>query len=95
VKPVVLVGHRPSLRLTVRLSGATTLVVILRDSKGRKLASWTKHTIRGAHGLILVLPPKARHAGKDRLQLTWPSGHSKTFAVAVKKTAGSVEPRHT
>src|SRR5439155_14344736 len=49
VHAVVLGGHRPSLSLTVRVSRATTLVVTLRDSRGRNLATWNKQLIFRTH----------------------------------------------
>jgi hypothetical protein len=85
VHAVVLSGRRPSLSLTVRVSRATTLVVTLRDSRGRKLATWNKRLIRGTQRLSFVLPPKAQHAGEEQLRLTWPGGHSKTFALTVPR----------
>jgi hypothetical protein len=85
VQAVVLGGHRPSLSLTVRVSRATTLVVTLRDARGRQLATWNKRLKSGTHRLSFVLPPKARHAGREQLRLTWPGGHSKTFALTVIK----------
>jgi hypothetical protein len=82
LRPVVLGRGRPILSLTLHLSKATRVVLTLRDSRGRKLATWNEHPIRGTHRLSFVLPPRARHAGRDRLRLTWP-GHSKTFALTV------------
>jgi hypothetical protein len=94
VHAVVLGGRRPSLSLTVRVSRATTLVVTLRDSRGRKLATWNKRLIRGTHRLSLALPPKARRAGEEQLRLTWPGGHSKTFALTVTEPPPEpVKPR--
>jgi hypothetical protein len=84
VHPVVLGGRRPSLAFSVRVSRATTLVVTLRDSHGRVLATWRRRAPRGTRRLSLVLPAKARHAGIDVLRLSWPGGRSKTLAVAVR-----------
>jgi hypothetical protein len=64
----------------------TILLATLRGARGRKLATWHKRLIRGTHRLSLVLPPNALHAGKDRLQLTWPGGRSKTFALTVSES---------
>jgi hypothetical protein len=85
-QPIVLGGHHPSLSITVHVSRTTILLATLRGAKGRKLATWRKRLIRGTHRLSLVLPPNALHAGKDGLLLTWPGGHSKTFALTVSES---------
>jgi hypothetical protein len=85
VRAVVLGGRRPTLALSVHVSRAANLVVTLGDSRGRPLATWKTRVKSGTHRLSFVLPPKARHAGRDQLRLTWPGGHSKTIALTVRK----------
>lgn len=78
-------GQHPILSLTVRVSTATTLVVTLRDSTGRRLAAWSKRVKSGTHRLSLALPPETWHTGRKQLRLTWPGGHSKTFALTASE----------
>ena len=85
-QPVVLGGHHPSLSINVHVSRTTILFATLRDANGHKVATWHKRLFRGTQRVSLVLPPKALHAGKRRLQLTWPGGHSKTFAITVSES---------
>ena len=56
-------------------------------------AAWNKRLIRGTHRLSFVLPPKARHAGREQLRLTWPGGQSKTFALTVTEPRRSPSSR--
>jgi hypothetical protein len=58
------VAH-PSLALSVKASGAATFTIELVNSKGKKLAGWTKHVRAGTTSYSLRLPPGARHAGHD------------------------------
>ena len=58
------VAH-PSLGLAVKASGAATFTIELVNSKGKKLAGWTKHVRAGTTSYSLRLPPGARHAGHD------------------------------
>jgi hypothetical protein len=80
--PAVAGGHHPRLTLTLHLSRPTKIVLTLRDSRRRTLAVWTRHLTRGPDRLSFLLPPRARHPGRDRLQVAWP-GHSRTFVVTV------------
>jgi hypothetical protein len=81
--PIVRGEHRPRLSLTVRVSRATTLGLTLRDSNGRSLATWHRRLTRGTHPLSFLLPRGVPRAGRARLQLTWPGGHSTTVAVTI------------
>jgi hypothetical protein len=70
LQPVLLNTKTPFLHVEVKLSKGTRLVLILVDSQGDKLASWTQKETGGLHELKLLVPPKARHKGKDVLRVT-------------------------
>jgi len=80
---VILGGRSPALTLIVHPSKATTLSLTLRNAKGETLATWHRRVKAGAHRLSFVLPPKARHAGKDTLRLSSTEGRTKTVAVTM------------
>ena len=79
------VAH-PSLALAVKASGAATFTIELVNSKGKKLAGWTKHVRAGTAGYSLRLPPGARHAGHD-LVVIKETGNPTRVTRAVALTA--------
>jgi hypothetical protein len=81
-KPVHLARKHPSLVVTVKASTATTLVLRLLDAKGKKVAEWTHRSRSGKTSVTLLLPPKARHRGRDTLRIT-STGSTKATVVAV------------
>jgi hypothetical protein len=84
VRPMaVVLTKRPVLRVTVRLSRAATLKLVLLGPKGATLASWTKRGAAGADRLALVLPPRAKRAGADRLRVSV-AGLVRTVPVALR-----------
>jgi hypothetical protein len=86
-KPVVLAGRPPRISLSLRVAGqATTLLVRLRNARGRTLATWHVRVRPGANHLMLRLPPKASRPGRDRLALAWPGGAVKAMPVTVRRT---------
>ena len=84
IHPGQLAGRRPVLAFTVRASRTTTLVVTLKDLRGRTLATWRRTLKRGAQRLTLVLPSKARHAGVRRLRLSWPGARPRVLPVRLR-----------
>jgi hypothetical protein len=83
VKQVRLGAATPRLALTVAAPDRTTIVLALFDGKGRKLAGWVKRAEAGTHRIILVLPPKARKPGRDRLRVRATGGVAKTLPVRI------------
>ena len=79
------VAH-PSLGLAVKASGAATFTIELVNSKGKKLAGWTKHVRAGTTPYSLRLPPGARHAGHD-LVVIKETGNPTRVTRAVDLTA--------
>jgi hypothetical protein len=79
---VHLARKHPSLVVTVKASKATTLVLRLLDAKGKKVAEWTHRSGSGKTSVTLLLPPKARHRGRDTLRIT-STGSTKATVVAV------------
>jgi hypothetical protein len=70
LKPVLLHMKRPSLRVTVKATKATSLTIVLVDSTGKIVARWSKRKGTGTSTFVLLLPAKARHKGHDSLKLT-------------------------
>jgi hypothetical protein len=86
-KPVVVGGPHPRISLSLRVAGkATTMLVRLRDARGRTLATWHARLKPGTNHLLLRLPPKALRTGRDRLLLAWPGGVGKALLVTVRGT---------
>jgi hypothetical protein len=79
----IVIGKRREVVLTVRLSGATTVVFALRMPGGRTLETVGRALRRGAHGVRLAVPAKARHARRLILRLAW-TGHTKSLTVALR-----------
>src|SRR5262249_34570221 len=89
-KPVVVVGRQPRITLSLRVAGkATTMLVRLRDARGRTLATWHARVRPGTNHLVFRLPPKALRPGRDRLVLAWPGGAGKALRVTVRRTPSS------
>jgi chitodextrinase len=86
VKPVRLGPPKPKLVLSIGAPSRTTLVLTLFDGRGRKLAEWVKRAEAGTHRLALVLPPKARKAGRDRLRITATGGRTRTLPISVRSS---------
>jgi hypothetical protein len=85
-KPAFLGGRQPRISLSLHVAGkATTVRVMLRDARGRLLATWHARVRPGAHHLTLRLPPKARRPGRDRLALAWPGGTVRVLPVTVPR----------
>jgi hypothetical protein len=85
-KPVVVGGRQPRISLSLRVAGkATTMLVVLRDARGRTLATWHARVKPGTNHLVFRLPPKARRPGRDRLALAWPGGAVKTLRLTVRR----------
>jgi len=83
LKPVRLAQRPPILRFTAQLSKATTLDLLLLDSKGRTLARWRLRATNGTNHASLVLPTAARHPGRDRLRVTQAGTASQTALAVV------------
>ena len=81
VKPVRLDASKPRLALTVAVPSRTTIVLALLDRRGHKLAGWVKREEAGTHRLALVLPPKARKPGRDRLRIRATGGVTRTLPI--------------
>jgi hypothetical protein len=62
------------------------LTLTLRDSNGRKVAEWVEHAKKGSTRFVLVLPPKARHVGQDKLILA-ATGASRSNTLRLSLTA--------
>ena len=69
-KAVLLRAKHPAITLVMTASAATTLTLKLYDSKGHKLAGWTKKAHAGPNTFALVLPTKARHKGRETLRVS-------------------------
>ena len=82
LKTVHLKAKHPTITFTVTLSKATLLHLTLTTAKVKKLAGWTKHESAGKHTIALLLPVKARHAGRDKLRIT-ETGNPTARTVAV------------
>jgi Subtilase family/Fibronectin type III domain len=86
LKTIRLQLKRPALAFTLKLSKPTRLTITLRARNGNHLASWHKHAKQGSHPFKLLLPPKAKHAGHDTLQILEPGlKNPKTFTVTLTK----------
>ncbi len=66
---VDLAAKRPTLAFTVKVSKKGRFVFSLRTSKGKTVASWSLELKPGTHKLALLVPLKARHAGRDTLRI--------------------------
>jgi len=84
---LVLLGSRGTVRLepctTTNSPDRATIVLALFDGKGRKLAGWVERAEAGTHRIALVLPPKARMPGRDRLRVRATGGVAKTLPVRI------------
>jgi hypothetical protein len=86
LKKIHLKSKHPSITFAVTVSKATELRLTLLDKHGKKLAGWAKREGAGRHTLTLLLPARARHAGKDRLRITETGNPvTKTLTVAVAR----------
>jgi hypothetical protein len=85
-KSVKLHRTHPSLVVTLTASKTTEVTLKLLDSKGNKLASWTKHARAGKNTLTLLLSPIARAARHDKLEIG-DTGSSlvKAFTIALTR----------
>ena len=85
-------GH-PALRLTVHVSKAATLVLTLRDARGRTVAVWRRRLVAGTRRLSLLLPANARRPGKHRLRLAWSDGSAvRTLPLVFKESQLRASP---
>jgi hypothetical protein len=67
-----------------RLGGpGAVLRLVLNDAKGVTLARWHVHARAGRHTLSLLLPPKARHKGHDRLRVSAAGAKAVTVSLTV------------
>ncbi|HEY2219597.1 MAG TPA: hypothetical protein VGH35_09660 [Gaiellaceae bacterium] len=82
LKTVRLGAPKPKLSVTIAAPSRTTLVLVLLDSRGSRLAGWVKRAEAGTHRLTLLLPASARKPAHDRLRIT-AGGVTKTLPVAV------------
>jgi hypothetical protein len=80
---VKLGGKSPTLTVTVVLARKATLKLVLVNTKGRTAASWSRSAKAGEPKLKLVLPKKARKAGRYTLRVTV-SGHTTTVPVTLR-----------
>ncbi len=69
LKAILLHLKHPSLTFKVNASGGTALMIELLGKNGKLLASWRKTAGKGTTLFKLLLPPRARRAGKDKLEL--------------------------
>ena len=69
--------------MTVRLNGTARVTLALRVSGGRTLLTVRRTLPRGAHGVSLVVPGKARHLRRLTFRLMW-AGHVKNFTVKLE-----------
>ena len=85
LKPIRLASAPPTLRFGAELSKATTLELHLLDPGGATVGRWTIRTWMGANAVSLVLPPAARHPGRDALRITQaPTGKQTRVSVLVE-----------
>jgi hypothetical protein len=74
----------PKLHVTLKASDACSAVLTLLGPKGKTVASWKLHLLRGTTKLALVLPPKARHKGHDTLRVQTGNTKAKTLRVTLR-----------
>jgi len=74
---VIMRAGKPWLSLTVTRSRPGNLQLVLLDARGRTLARWVRRVTAGRTRLLLPVPVKARHSGRDRLRIT--STGTRTF----------------
>jgi hypothetical protein len=82
----ILLGHgKPDLDFKLDASKGTKLTVKLLGKRNKLVASWHKTASKGKNILQLTLPPKARHPGKDKLELVEAGTTAvKSFTVTLK-----------
>ena len=84
VQTVVLHAKPPKLHITLTVSQTCNAVLVLRDAKGKTVATWKVRLARGTDKLALVLPLKARRQGRDTLRLQVGTGKAKTIPVTIR-----------
>jgi streptogramin lyase len=84
VEAVFLHAKAPQLHMTVKASQACKALLVLRDSKGKTVATWKLRLARGTNKLALTLPPKARHKGRDTLRLRVGGGAVQAVLVTIR-----------
>ncbi len=70
LETVLLNAKPPILPVTLSVSKSTTVTIELLDAVGHKLTVWTERLTKGKHALKLVVPLKARKAGRHHLRIT-------------------------
>jgi hypothetical protein len=75
VKTIQLPGGHEELTTTLHITKAGTVKITLMSSKGKKLASWSEKTKKGASSFKLKLAGKLSHSGHDVLVIRDPAGH--------------------
>jgi hypothetical protein len=83
-KPVDLHASTPTLSLTTKLDKAVDLHIVLRDSKGHAIATWTRHARSGTRTLALRIPAVARHPGRDTLRVTRAGAKAATLPLSFR-----------
>jgi hypothetical protein len=85
LQPILLHLKKPSLSFKLNTSKRTKITIELLGKNKKLLASWHKTTGKGTTDFRLLLPPKARHTGKDKLELLYAGlKNPETYAVTLK-----------
>lgn len=80
----VRLGKQPKLHVTLRVSRASEVALTLVGSTGKVVARWNLRLTVGTRNLVLALPVKARHRGRDKLRVQIGNAKAETVTVILR-----------
>jgi hypothetical protein len=84
IEQVLLKLKKPVIRFTIKVSKTTKITVVLLNTKGLKLNTWTVRESVGTHKLEFLVPLKARKVGHETVHiLVTGNAKPKSFSISL------------